>query len=386
MSVEDQRVEIERILHAPQFRRAPKLQRFLQVICEHHFENRAADISEYLIATEAFGRGADFNPSEDSLVRVQAREVRRRLREFYQEEGKSSRWILDVPTGHYAPVFTAVAEPALAEPLPAEPAPPSVRSAQRWAPSLRAVWWTLAGMILLCTALLIAAEKERRLLVRTTTLAGAHGSAVLTRGVANLWGRFVDSDVPTLLVVSNPDVGECGDRKVGTAGCADEYTGMGEAVAIHLITSLFQSSKQSLIVKQSRIVTADDVKRYNLVLLGGKSVNIWTRRLGEGLSLADPEALPRYQTVVDSQTGQITRDRGLFALRRHPSTGRWVLFIWGHHSQGTHAAAEASTDERFLSQLKWPAAAFPESFHVLVSVDVNDALPERPLPVAVRVP
>jgi hypothetical protein len=40
---------------------------------------------------------------------------------------------------------------------------------------------------------------------------------------------------------------------------------MGEAVAIHLITNLFRLAKQGLIVKPSRIMNADDIKRYNLV-------------------------------------------------------------------------------------------------------------------------
>jgi hypothetical protein len=374
MSIEDQRNEIERILRAPQFRRAPKLQRFLELICNYYFENRSSDINEYLIATQAFGKGPDFDPAADSLVRVQAREVRRKLREYYQGEWKSSHLILDIPAGHYAPIF-----------MSGSPAAETSRPARRLLP-LRAVWLIPAGTILICAALLMAAEHERRLLVRSTAMAAGFGAALPGPHIAGLWNRFLDSDVPTLLVVSNPDVGECGDRKPGTAGCTDEYTGMGEAVAIHLITSLFRSTKQTLIVKQSRIVSADDVKRYNLVLLGGKSVNIWTRQLGEGLSLSEPNLPPQFETVYDKQTEEITRDRGIVALRRHPSTGRWVLFLWGRHSQGTHAAAEASTDENFLSQLKWPAAAFPESFHVLVSVNVNDGIPERPLPVAVRVP
>jgi hypothetical protein len=189
-----------------------------------------------------------------------------------------------------------------------------------------------------------------------------------------------------LLVVSNPDVGECVEQKQGATGCPDEYTGMGEAVAIHLITNLFRSARQTLIVKPSRIVNADDIKRYNLVLVGGKSVNVWTRRLGEDLSLAEPNAPVEYATVLDTKTGQITRDRAIIALRKNPATGHWVLFLWGRHSQGTHAAAEASTDERFLAQLKWPAAPYPDGFHVLVGVAVNDGIPQRPEPVAVRIP
>src|SRR5690349_24703958 len=108
MSVDKQREEVQRILHSSQFRRAPKLQRFLELVCDYHFQGRSADITEYIIATQAFGKGEDFDSSADSLVRVQAREVRRRLREYYQNDGKSSRLILDVPVGHYAPVFTPI--------------------------------------------------------------------------------------------------------------------------------------------------------------------------------------------------------------------------------------------------------------------------------------
>jgi hypothetical protein len=373
MSLQEQRDEVVRILHSPQFRRAPKLQRFVELICEYHFQGRLSELDEFAIATRAFGKSPNFDPGVDSLVRVQAREVRRRLREYYQDEGRSSRWVLDIPAGHYAPVFTPAAAPP-------ETAPPPKRAVP-----LRAAWVMLAGTFVVCAALLIAADHERRLMTRTTAMAASRELTPVGPKTAALWNRFLESDVPTLLVVSNPDVGECGGRKPGTAGCEDEYTGMGEAVAIHLITSLFGSTKQTLIVKPSRIVSADDVKRYNLVLLGGKGVNVWTRRLGEGLSLSEHD-IPQFETVVDQASGQITRDKGIIALRRHPSTGRWVLFLWGHHSQGTHAAAEASTDERFLSQIHWPANSFPESFHILVGVNINDGIPERPLAAALRVP
>lgn len=374
MSVQDQRDEVQRILQATQFRRAVKLRRFLEVICDYHFQNRSAEINEYLIASQAFDKGPEFDPSEDSLVRVQARELRRRLHEYHRTEGKAARWILEIPVGHYAPVF--IAADGRAE------TPPSLHRT----PPVRAAWAILAGTVLICAVLLAAMDHERRLLIRTTAMAAGVGHATLSPAIGGLWSRFIESDVPTLLVVSNPEVDECRDQKDRAKCTGEEYTGMGEAVAIHLITSLFRSTKQALIVKPSRIVTADDIKRYNLVLLGGKSVNIWTRRLGEDLSLRDANAPPQYETVQDSRTGQLTRDRGIVALRRHPETGRWVLFLWGHHSQGTHAAAEASTDEGFLAQLRWPAAPFPEGFHVLVSVAVNDGIPERPWPAAVRVP
>jgi hypothetical protein len=95
----------------------------------------------------------------------------------------------------------------------------------------------LAGTVLACLAVLVAADHERRLLIQTASAAGR--SAALSAPIAGLWNRFLDSDVPTLMVVSNPDAGESGAQKQGATGCPDEYTGMGEAVAIHLIAALF---------------------------------------------------------------------------------------------------------------------------------------------------
>ena len=394
MSVQEQREEVQRVLHSAQFRRAPKLQRFLSLICAYYFDDRSHEINEYVIAIEAFGKAPDFDASQDSLVRVQAREARRRLHEYYQDEGKDSKLILGIPLGSYAPVFST----------PAAPSPP------KRVPMLKTAWAMLGSTALVCAVLLFSADRERRLWMGASNIASAQASAsAMTPLVSRLWSRFLDSESPTVLVLSNPDVGECTDTgpadpqgpsatAVKETPCPDEYTGMGEAVAISLFTNLFQASKKNLIVKQSRMVNEDDVKRYNLILLGGKKVNTWTGRLGGDLRLA-PDAgdvtmarpaasTPKFETAFDSKTGQLISDRGLIALRRHPTTGHWLLFLYGKHTQGTHAAAEGSIQERFLAQLQWPQSAtpVPDSFRVLLGVTVSDGIPEGPVPIALRVP
>jgi hypothetical protein len=385
-SIEERKAEVRRVLLSPQFRRTPKLQRFLELICDYYFQNRAHEINEFLIATEAFGKGPAFDPSQDSLVRVQAREVRRRLREHYQTDGKESRIILDIPLGHYVPGFTVVEN----------------QEPQKQSRSFKASWIMLGVTALVCILTLFFTDRERRQLLGASAMAAARSAPALTPLLSRFWTRFLESDVPTLLVLSNPDVGACkpsrpaadgtSPRMIASDGspCPDEYTGMGEAVALHLVTNLFKSAKQTLIVKQSRMVNADDIKRYNLILLGGKSVNAWTRRLGDDLSLeqSQTDVGQRYATVFDQKTSELIRDRAIIALRKHASTGHWLLFLYGKHSQGTQAAAEASSDERFLSQLKWPppAAPFPDSFRILVGVNVNDGIPQDPIPAAVRVP
>jgi hypothetical protein len=399
LSIQEQREEVQRVLHAPQFRRSPKLQRFLELICDYHFQGRPSEITEYMIATEAFGKGESFDSSHDSLVRVQAREARRRLREYYQSEGSGSVLVLDIPLGSYAPVFSPNGHGA-----GTDNTRPSLPVWQR-------VFWSSAAVLAITlavsAALLVTAYRERRQLINSSALASGSMGVQRPR-VAKLWNRFLDSDVPTVVVLSNPPVWDdpvC--QAAGTATpspeasapgpCPDEYTGMGEAVALHVITNLFKTAKQTLILKQSRMVTADDIKRYNLILLGGHKVNVWTGKLGKDVNMrmtpeeraaVDADSSRKFATVFDQDSGQLIRDRAAIALHRQAQTGHWSLFLYGQHTQGTQAAAEAATDEAFLSQLKWPPASapFPDSFRILIGVSVNDGIPESPVPALVNVP
>lgn len=385
MAFDEHRQELERVLRSAQFRRAPKLQKFLGLTCEYYFQDRAESINEYLLAVEVFGKGPGFEPSEDSLVRVQAREVRRRLREYYQNEGKTSQLVLDMPVGGYVPVFLAQSLPAV---IPPPPPAPEKRSLPA-----RASWLMLAATVVVCVAMLFAADHERRLLLLEGTASASSGKQAegMNHHLDGIWKRFLGSSVPTMLVVGSPDLEGCVQKKRGTPGCADEYTGMGEAVAVHLISNLYKAARQTLIVRQSRFVRADEASRHNLVLLGGKFTNEWTKQLGDDLSLNTPPDLPdagtQYTTVFDSRSGQIARDRGIIAVRKHPESGHWVMILYGRHSYGTRAAAEAATDGTFLSQVKWPVSIrpFPERFRVLVNVNVNNGVSESPTLIAARV-
>src|ERR1700736_6237939 len=156
-SVDERKAEVQRVLLSPLFRRTPKLHRFLELVCDYYFQNRAQEINEFLIATEAFGKGPDFDPSQDSLVRVQAREIRRRLREHYQGEGKGSRVVLDIPLGHYVPDFTVVESPQ-----PRQPPRPFKSAAV-----------LLGAIALVSIVVLFFTDRERRQLLGASALTAA---------------------------------------------------------------------------------------------------------------------------------------------------------------------------------------------------------------------
>ena len=59
-----------------------------------------------MIGAEMFGRPIDYDTANDAVVRVKANEVRRRLAQYYAEEGteQDAVWF-DLPTGTYVPEF-----------------------------------------------------------------------------------------------------------------------------------------------------------------------------------------------------------------------------------------------------------------------------------------
>src|SRR6266567_3156162 len=100
-----ERHELDSILASGILNRAPNLAQVLTYVCAKYFEGAAEQIKEYNIAVEAFGRPADFDQKHDSIVRVEAYRLRKRLREYYQADGADHALRIEIPSGQYAPVF-----------------------------------------------------------------------------------------------------------------------------------------------------------------------------------------------------------------------------------------------------------------------------------------
>ena len=134
-SVDSVRQQLAKILASPQFAGSHHLSSFLRFIVEKTLAGEAADIKAYTVATQVLGRKADFDPNLDPIVRIQAGRLRRSLKLYYQEQGKSIEVIIDVPKGAYVPVFYSVlgqkrkglvVPEARSEPVRAVPSGPSV--------------------------------------------------------------------------------------------------------------------------------------------------------------------------------------------------------------------------------------------------------------------
>jgi len=99
------RSTLETVLISDVLRSSPQLAAFLRFVVEAELRGAGASIKGYTIAIEALGRGEDFDPSSDPIVRVEAGRLRRALRRYYEGPGADDSVIIDIPRGHYVPTF-----------------------------------------------------------------------------------------------------------------------------------------------------------------------------------------------------------------------------------------------------------------------------------------
>ena len=106
-SIDDGRWELtQRIAASGSLGRSRLLVDFLLYIVDRHVHDRGEEITEQQIGVRVFGRAEGYDPSEDNIVRSYARNLRKRLVEYFETEGKEETLLLEIPRGGYAPAFS----------------------------------------------------------------------------------------------------------------------------------------------------------------------------------------------------------------------------------------------------------------------------------------
>lgn len=139
---------VQRIASSRAFVKAPKLREFLLFICESMLCGQPGEVSEQEIAAHVFKRDHDFHGTDDSIVRVTARELRKKLAVYFETDGAEESIVLTIPKGGYTPVFAPRESVKSESPEKAaegaEPCEPSPQAQARPATRARLARW-LAG-------------------------------------------------------------------------------------------------------------------------------------------------------------------------------------------------------------------------------------------------
>jgi Tol biopolymer transport system component len=118
------RAELDRILASDIFVRSDRLSAYLRFIVERTLAGEGDSLKEQVIAIELYGKPTDFNPAADPIVRVDARRLRDRLREYYATAPPTDV-VISVPKGSYTAEFTT-------PPAPIDSALPAARNTRGW--------------------------------------------------------------------------------------------------------------------------------------------------------------------------------------------------------------------------------------------------------------
>jgi len=394
--------EIEKLTSSSVLHGSESLCNLLRFLTKQSLEHPGSTVKEYQIATEVFGRAADFDPRLDSTVRVQTGRLRSKLAEYYAGDGIDDRIVVEIPRGSYHLIFhhrEMELKPPLVEPV-AEPlaTPVPQRSPQQY-------WTAMAGAMAIIGAFALGFALRPAFQPR--------GAGESSDALQALWLRFFDGPEPPLVVYSNAAfVGrpETGLRYFNAATDSngpilDHYTGVGEVMAIHELDNLFTILHRGMRLKRGRLLTWDDAKASNLVFIGSPSENLSLREmpgtqefifrvLNDGprkgdLSVVNVHPRPGEEsTYLSSASLPIREDYAVVGLVPGLTTAQHALILAGLTTLGTQAAAEfvcrTKRLEELLVAMGAPAKGPFPPFEALLHVKVSGGVPVHSELVAVH--
>ena len=115
------RRQLDKILASEPFVRSARISRFLRFTVEQTLAGHGEELKEYLLGVEVFDRKESYDSRVDPIVRVEARRLRAKLRQYYETTGQADAVVIDFPTGSYVPSFRPRAEAPPAPPAPQAP-------------------------------------------------------------------------------------------------------------------------------------------------------------------------------------------------------------------------------------------------------------------------
>jgi hypothetical protein len=378
--------QLERILHSRAMQGSDALRAFLQFVVRKTIEGEESQIKEYVIATEVFGRGRDFDSRVDSVVRVQAGRLRTKLLEFYATEGRDSRVIIELPKGHYTPVFSYVQSGNAESPLRAEAISEAATADEELKERLIAapLWSELLRF------------PEPLLVVFSNTIFhGSYHDGMKLFNSLNVIGAGDDSSTLAQSVETN------GAEHLPRI---DHYTGIGELMGVYCLGEFFARMSHPFRVKRSLMLTWDDARTANIIVLGSPAENLflldlpqqqdfifrWVRDEREHYVNAIINTSPQpgeQECYLARQFGaspsQISEDYAVVSLLHGLSGKNRLLILAGINTFGTQAAAEYVTRLEYVSDLisHLNLAApdepprLPSAFQIVLKVKVNGGVP-----------
>jgi hypothetical protein len=369
------RDELDRIIASRVFRGSHRCQTFLQYVVKETLEGHSKFLKERTLAVHVFGRDATEDLSDDSIVRVGAREVRKRLAQYYIDEGANNSLRIELPAGSYIPNFQMhLAAPAGFETgLHGEPPKPR---ALALAPPIRL---------------------NRKALVLGATVLVACLAAVTWRGIAEprsafdtFWQPAFEQKAPLMIAIAHPivylpslraqalDRNRNGDLKPPVqrpinvppdllngsdfVPVVNQFVGFGDAEAALQISTLFERHHTGSRARLASRMVFNDLWGSGTVLIGAYT-NRWTMDLTKNMRyrfdynaqqkpcIAEGSAGCRWTLTTKAEDGRSAEDYVLLCRLPHSATNGFTVICAGLNVYGTEEAGRIISDPESLTRI-----------------------------------
>ena len=401
--------QIEKLAHSDVLHGSESLCKLLRYLAKHALEEPGVRLKEYQIATEVFGRPADFDPQSDSMIRVQAGRLRAKLHEYYATAGAGDPILVELPRGSYQLQFHTHGKDASRSHALA------IARSMATASRVDSRTWKMATAILLL--LLLAA------VTAAVVSFASHRSGEPVLGNAEpaapaefqeLWKPFIAGPREPWVIFSNAQfVGrpETGMRYRNPTADPDEplldhYTGVGEVLAVHELDRVFGLLGHQLRVKRGSLFSLDDVRNNDLIFLGSPSENLTLteiptthefvfQRVNDGPRKGDlgivnvhPRAGEPTMFLASPYGTPLIEDYAVVAFMPGLDPARSVMIFAGTTTFGTQAAVEyvcrRDSLKKLLARLPASKSGDLQPFEALLRVKVTQGVPVTANLVAVR--
>jgi hypothetical protein len=399
--------QIDKLAASHALHASESLCKLLRYLAAHALDHPRVPLKEYQIATEVFGRPADFDPQIDSTIRVQAGRLRTKLAEYYASEGSDDSIVVELPRGTYVLAFH--------HRTPSHPAPayqPStedleLQRASRDRPVAIITLAVLLGASVLMIIFLLATSKA-------PDATQASGDAPAPAALQVFWKPFVSNPAEPWVIFSNAAfIGrpETGMRYFNSArdprdSIFDHYTGVGEVLAVHDLDQVFSQLRKPIRVKRGSLFSLDDAQNNDLIFVGSPSENLTlleipgtkefvfqrlkaSSRSGD-LAIVNVHPQPgEPKEFLASATSQpFNEDYAVIGFMRGMNPARSVLILAGTTTFGTQGAVEyvcrQSSVQELLLRLSISQANELKPFEAVIHVKVERGVPVAPELVALR--
>ena len=398
--------QVNRVLSSDVLKASHNLHSLLKFMVAAASEGRSESLKEITIATDVFGRRADFDNRIDTVVRVQAHRLRRKLAKYYAGPGKNDPWIIEIPSGSYVPQFR-----------PRDPVKGRQDQEPRRAAGSVAAWIGLGilvglglGFLAFSGAAPFVSKDARDSVARPAPEVQSLWQPILRDGAPGtmvvFWNQLFLSNEKVLLRYNGPITAPTGTgvimpselhryvdidipESIGPVIFNRTYASIGQVHQMHALTALFWGSSKTFQARPGRLFTAADGENQHLFLGNLRGLEMLNRKLqhfqmkaGEyGYKSKNPPLIvnlhpgpgeaEHYTLEFDQLTQERRTDHALVAWLPGLSPDLRIVVVDGLTALGSWAATKLLTSEEGVEQLELHLGSpLPSFFEAVVRAEI----------------